>query len=90
MSDLIWKDPPLASKRSRGRWKNIAEILKENPNKWALVEKSLTVKAASAAQQALRKHGCESRSVPLTNEEGLRTGYWELYARYSVTEEDDY
>lgn len=86
---LIWKDPPPAPKRSRNRWKNVAEELSKRPNNWALVEASLTSKAASAGQQALVKWGCEARSVPLTDEKGKRTGYYELYARALETLGDE-
>lgn len=86
---MIWKDPPPVPKRSRNRWKNIAEELAKSPNRWALVEVSLTNKAASAGQQALVKWGCEARSVPLRDADGKRTGYYELYARALETISDD-
>jgi hypothetical protein len=73
MSDLQWKRPP-----SRGQydWDDIAEQLKANPGKWALVAPSYSSNKVT---------GATSRGLTVrTQRLGTSPARYDVYARYEA------
>ena len=62
MAELKWQDPPKESKNS---WDEIAEALRANPGRWALVRSGVSYQAGRAE---CRRLGLERRA--LKNAEG--------------------
>lgn len=77
---INWEEPPAAAKRGRPSnepWDVIAQALRDNPNRWALIGRD---KPASYGSSLKRRGDFEIRRVSAGL--GYKAGYCDVYARF--------
>lgn len=77
---INWQDPPPKNpsthRKGTGKWQQVAQELKMNAGRWALVGENVDRSGAVH----LRKYGCEARS--LTAGKGYGPARADIYARW--------